>query len=282
MELLCPHCLKRVTVTDDKSGQVLNCPLCNGVFAAPSLAPAPGRSAAPSPPPPVPPPIVPPPAPVPNMEIAPTSPVAISPAPPPPPPPPTSAIQPPPRVEPPKTPPPPGDYTRKFAFRLRPDILVFVSPVCLFLIFVASFANWHGFVVTAASGEPASLNLWQLAFGSHSSGVFLAYLLFLFVLGLPLSVACLVFEQRWVPAPPQLAPLMPWKSLLTLTVLAVTFVLFFYDYQQGVFSFPNSIMLAEKIAFRLHFIALVAAALEVWAQGQRARNRPLPRFTVKW
>ncbi len=62
MELLCPHCRKRLTVSDDKSGQVLNCPLCNGAFAAPSLVPA--RRAAPSPPPRVPPPpSVPPPAP---------------------------------------------------------------------------------------------------------------------------------------------------------------------------------------------------------------------------
>ena len=42
MELLCPHCMKRVTVSDDKAGQVLNCPLCNGVFAAPSLPGAEG------------------------------------------------------------------------------------------------------------------------------------------------------------------------------------------------------------------------------------------------
>ena len=40
MELLCPHCMKKVTVGDDKAGQVLNCPLCQGVFAAPSLPPA--------------------------------------------------------------------------------------------------------------------------------------------------------------------------------------------------------------------------------------------------
>src|SRR6266446_3895745 len=109
MELLCPHCLIRLTVSDDKSGQVLNCPMCNGVFAAPSLAPAPSRSPAPSPPP---------------VNL----------------PPPVSA-----------PPPPPGDYTRKFAFRLRPDILVYVPPVCLLLIFVLSFGSWHN--VRAATGS---------------------------------------------------------------------------------------------------------------------------------
>src|SRR5260370_37098183 len=85
MELLCPHCLKRVTVSDDKSGQVLNCPLCNGVFAAPSLAPAPGRAPAPPPPPPyvppvtAPPPVYAPPPTVPNMEIATSAPIGMTP-----------------------------------------------------------------------------------------------------------------------------------------------------------------------------------------------------------
>jgi dolichyl-phosphate-mannose--protein O-mannosyl transferase len=75
---------------------------------------------------------------------------------------------------------------------------------------------------------------------------------------------------------------MPWKSLLTFLLLAATFLLFCYDYQQGVFSVGNPITVWERIAFRLHFIATAAAALEVWAQGQRARNRPLPRVSLKW
>jgi hypothetical protein len=265
MELLCPHCLKRVTVSDDKSGQVLNCPMCNGVFAAPSLAPPPGRNPAP--------PDLPPPPPVRNMEIKPASdlptwsitasPGAAPPVPPPPPP-----------------APPPGDFTRKLAFRLRPDILVFVPPVCLLLIFVLSFFPWHQFTLSELH-VTASQILWQLAFGEHGSGVFVVYVL-CFLLALPLSIACVLFEMRWAPTPTPLAPLMPWKSLLTFLVLAVMFLLFCYDYQQGVFSVGNPITVWERIAFRVHFIATAAAALEIWAQGQRARNRPLPRFTLKW
>src|SRR6516225_11819957 len=123
MELLCPHCLKKVTVSDDKAGQVLNCPLCQGVFAAPALAPAPSYAPPPAAPPPpkpdMPPPVsytVPPPAP----QLAPPSP-----------------------PQPPKPAPPPGEYTRKVAFRLRPDVLVWFPPVCLFLIVVLSFFYWH-------------------------------------------------------------------------------------------------------------------------------------------
>jgi hypothetical protein len=265
MELLCPHCVKRVTVSDDKSGQVLNCPLCNGVFAAPSLAPAPGRT-----PPPM---DLPPPAPAPNMEITASAPVGMAPTLSPPPP-----QAPPPRPEPPRPAPPPGDYTRKLAFRLRPDILVFVPPVCLLLIFVLSFFPWHD---VPSLQSTAGQILWQLAFGEHGSGVFTVYVLCI-LLALPLSIACVLFELRWVPTPSALAPLMPWKSLLTLLVLAVMFLLFCYDYQQAVFSVVYKATLWELIAFRLHFIATAAAALEVWAQGQQARNRPLPRFTLKW
>jgi hypothetical protein len=261
MELLCPHCLKRVTVSDDKSGQVLNCPMCNGVFAAPSLAPAPGRS---------PPPLdLPPPAPVPNMEITAPSPIGVAPGPPP---------QPKPPPAPPRPAPPPGDYTRKLAFCLRPDILVFVPPVCLMLIFVLSFFPWH-YVPSLESEAPQIL--WQLAFGKHGSGVFVVYVLGL-VPALLWSIACVPVEQRWLSMPPPLAPLLPWKSLLTFLLLAVMFLLFCYDYQQGVFSAGNPITVWERIAFRVHFIATAAAALEVWAQSQRARNRPLPRVSLRW
>jgi hypothetical protein len=178
--------------------------------------------------------------------------------------------------------PPPADYKRELAFRLRPDILVWVAPVATFLnVFVFSFFTWH--VVTTADPPAVTLvNLWQLAFGEVSA-LFLTYLVLLLFLALPVSGACLVFEQRWVPAPPQLAVLMPWKSGLTLVILLLTFLLLFYDYQQGLFTGPpaNPVALAEKIAFRLHFLALCACALELWAQSRLARHLPLPRFVLQ-
>ena len=53
MDLFCPHCTRRVSVSDDKAGLITNCPLCGKQFMAPSLAPPP----APKPPPPGPPPV---------------------------------------------------------------------------------------------------------------------------------------------------------------------------------------------------------------------------------
>ncbi len=276
MELLCPHCLKRVTVSDDKAGQVLNCPLCAGVFAAPSLAPAPPRAPAPPPPPPPPPP-----SPIP-FRVEPVVPVADKPAAPPPrvePPAPTPSPPAPPRPA-----PPPGDYSGELSVRVRPDILVWVPPAALLVIFVLSFFDWHSWP-PVGDLRGASVSLWGLAFGEHGSGVFLAYLLLTLFPTLPLAIACVIFEKRWVPTPPQLAALLPWKSVVTLFLVGLTFLLLCYDYQSGLFStgLPvNPIALAEKVAIRVHFIALLALLLELWAQGQQSRNRPLPRFSVKW
>jgi hypothetical protein len=265
MELLCPHCLKKVTVSDDKAGQVLNCPLCQGVFVAPAL---PSAQPPPSAPPPQapPPPYVPPPG---SLEIplipsvAPGPPQSAAPSPTSPPPPPR----------------PPADYTRRFSFRLRPDVLVYVAPVCLFLIvFVLSFFDWH-----AVLDQRGGLNLWQLGFTSQGTGVFLAYVLFT-ILTFLVAVACALFELRVLPALPQLALLMPWKSGITFVLLGLTFLLFAYDYQQGLFAgsaLANPITLAEKIAFRLHLLALIAVGLELWVQSRVARSLPLPRFSMR-
>lgn len=263
MELLCPHCLKKVTVSDDKSGQVLNCPLCQGVFAAPALPPAPMRTA----PPPSPPPMssVPTPFPVQPLETQPP-PLTTS----------VSAGQPMPKPVPPPPPPkPPADYSRKFAFQIRPDILACTIPACLFLVLVVSFFGWH-----AVLDQPEGLSMWALGFGQRGSGLFLAYDL-LIILTFLVSVACTILELRLVPTPPQLAILMPWKTGITFVLLLLTFVLFAYDYQQGLFASIDLIALAEKIAFRLHLLALVAAGLELWVQSRIARNLPLPRITLK-
>ena len=39
MELLCPSCQKKLTIPDQYAGQLMKCPLCQGIFTAPSLPP---------------------------------------------------------------------------------------------------------------------------------------------------------------------------------------------------------------------------------------------------
>src|ERR1051325_1791634 len=148
MDLFCPHCTKRVTVPDDKSGQVMSCPLCAKQFMAPSLAPA-----VPAPPPPAPPLTS-----DSTYATTPSSPPANLPA-----------HEPPPLPgEPPPSPPaplPPGEYTRSCTCCLRANWLVFVPLVCVVLIlFVLSFFNWSYVALPMQQGIGSSL--WGLAFSS--------------------------------------------------------------------------------------------------------------------
>jgi len=272
MELLCPHCLKRVTVSDDKAGQVLNCPLCNGVFAAPSLPGAPS-----APPPPPPPsssspatysisPVVPPPSP--REE-----------APPPPPMPPPSPL---PSVQASKPSPPPGSYSRRIAFGLRPDVLAWFPPICIFLIVfvLGSFFSWHIVLESRLVATERTRNLWLVAF-ADGSGLLIVYVVMM-ILAFFISVACLLLELRWIPPPPPVASMLPWKSAATFGFLLITFFFLAYDVQQGIFVLVSPIDLGEKLAFLLHVVALVASGLELWAQSQRAKNLPIPRVTLKW
>src|SRR5437868_3831006 len=111
MDLFCPHCTRRVTVPEDKAGQIMSCPLCAKQFQAPSLAPPPS---APKPPP----------VPTPEPETK------------------YSAGEPPPKSSPSEAESPtqeqmqpPGDYSHSYALILKVGWLAFVPPVCLFLIF---------------------------------------------------------------------------------------------------------------------------------------------------
>ncbi len=269
MELLCPHCFKRVTVPDDRAGQVVNCPLCAKAFGAPAL----------SPPLPVPPIQV-----TGNTEPAPPS-LAYELAPPPPPPlprPPSTAITPapPPRpvvVEPPPPPPPPplppGEYTHTVVLRLRPEVLAWLPPVCLGMLFVLSFFPWH----------LPSVNLWQLGFTDHGNGLFATYVLVTVFLALPLSVASLSLDLRHISLPPGLRPWVPWKTAVVAAVLLGGLMPLGIDYLgQHFHQTENYIAVAMKLGARVHLLAFLAAVLEVWLQYRRRWNLPLPRMEVRW
>jgi hypothetical protein len=172
------------------------------------------------------------------------------------------------------------DYSRRYAFNLRADILVWIPPVCLFLIFfVLSFFTWH-VVPTGERLAGKSLNLWALGFTEDGSALFLAYVLLTFT-ALAVGVACLLLELRIVPTPPALVMLMPWKSGITLALVLLTFALISNDYLMGLFPTTYLIALGEQIAIRMHLLAVIALGLELWVQGRRARHLPPPRFSVK-
>jgi hypothetical protein len=274
MDLFCPHCTRRVTVPDDKASQVASCPLCAKQFMAPALAPTP---AAPKPP-------APPPAPVGSYGVgaAPVSPPSSVPPP--------SMSEPSPAAVPPSPPLPPGEYTRTLTFTLSDSWLSLVPLVCVVLIFVLSFFTWHmemppGDAAKNLEGFPdfsAKLakpyGLWGLSFDGYHYG-FMAYtILMLFPIG-PLVIAGLLLDKGL--APPPLQPLLPWKSLLIGLLLGLTFLFLLFDYISAHFGSVNPIALAEKIAIRLHLLAMLASFGMFWLLWRRRRNLPLPKAEIR-
>lgn len=260
MDLFCPHCSQRVTVPDSNAGQVTNCPLCGKPFMTPTL------TAPPPPAPPPPPPIVEsygvsaePPLPPPPMEkpAAPRKPAA--------------------PPEPPSPPPPPGEFTRTWTIELKGRWLTFVPTACIAIIFFMSFFSWH--FTDLSNAFP----LWTLGFSSeHGEWQFLAYVLICFPTAL-FVLAALLLDMGVIPAQPQLAPIMTWKNLVAAIFLALGFVLLVIDYLIHNFSATvNPIAVAEKIAIRLHFLAMLASFLLFWLQWRKLSNKPLPRCELRW
>lgn len=272
MDLFCPHCTRRVTIPDDKSGQVLNCPLCAKQFMAPSLAPPP---VAPKPAPPPPPPPSPP---------APEEAYGIGPAPAPPPgpapapkpsPAPTVPSGPTPAAAPPQPPPPPGSYTRSCSCQLTGDWLAFMAPVCTFLIFLVSFFPWHYVDATH------SLTLWGLSFvDMHASFIFYTILMFP---ALVLSFIALPFDKGWIPPPPPIAPFLPLKNLLVGVILGLGFLMLVIDCLTANFVAQwNPQLAALKLAFCLHFLALIASFVMFWVNWRKKNNLPPPTCDMRW
>jgi hypothetical protein len=255
MDLFCPHCTRRVSVPEDKAGQVMSCPLCGKQFQAPALAPPPVSPAPPAPPP--------------ESSSSAAEPSRPRPAAP------ESAVS----SEP---PPPPGDFRRSLAICLKAAWLAFVPPICVIAIFLLSFFTWHSVAVLDQFGRVDS-NLWSLAFSSsYGQAQFLAYVILMFPTGL-LTVLSLPFDKGWIPAPPQLAPVLPFKNLVIGLLLALTFALLCIDYLSSHFGAgANPIALAMKIAFRLHFLALLASFGLFWVHWRARRNLPAPRVEMKW
>jgi hypothetical protein len=182
-----------------------------------------------------------------------------------------------------------GEYTRTLTYRLRADILRWVAPVCLAIIFLLSFGNWIG-----------SLNLWESAFGghpvlnlpgfdmaipaghsSHSAG-FIVYVIFTLFFALPLAWVKLAFEKNWIPNLDALHPIWPWRAVIVGGVAALGALLLLFLWISSNLSQWNFMALAMKVAVRLHLIAVVAYAAEYWLELRKQRRLPLPDVTVRW
>jgi hypothetical protein len=267
MDLFCPHCTRRVTVADDKAGQVTNCPLCAKQFVAPSLAPPPS---VPKPPPP---PVSAPRPPAPSYE--PSAPAAPTPSPKP-----SSPMV---SQEPapsPAPPPPPGDYTRSFSCTLSESWIAFVPPACVVLVFILSFFTWHG-AYTEDGRTVAAYSLWGLAFDQWQ-GFFVAYTLLMFPTGL-LTIGALPFDKGWITLPPAVGLVLVFKNLLIGLLLGLTFLFLAYDYfDSNLFQKTNPIAVPLKLAIRLHLAALAASFWLFFLNWRKRSNLPAPKIEMRW
>jgi len=97
---------------------------------------------------------------------------------------------------------------------------------------------------------------------------------------LPLTIVALVFDLGF--APPPVTPLLPWKSLLVGLLLGLTFLLLMFDYVDAhLFQRINPIALPEKIAIRLHFLAMLASFGMFWLHWRKRRNLPPPKVEIR-
>ena len=303
MDLVCPSCQKRLTIEDRYAGMVVKCPLCGSMLQAPVLLTTPpAPSIAPAASTPAPAPMQPPPAPprpgsappsnagasiMPAMELpssTESAPYRSAPATMP-----EIVVRPPVTVEPPLLDQPEmvaiqsevptvqqGDYTKKIRWHLRPEILAWITPSCLVLLFFLSFFTWY-------HRDVDSHNLWQLGFGEQGRASYVFYIVFFVFVAQPLAILTLCFEQRWIPLPVGLRPVWRWRSLIVGAATALPFIFLLGNYVAYHFqTFGNPTSIAMKIAFRVHLLAVVASALEFWLEQRKTKNAPLPRLEIRW
>jgi hypothetical protein len=290
MEIQCPSCQKKLSIGDQFAGQLVKCPACASVFMAPSLAasPSPAPSSSSSPPPLMTAPAV---APTIAMPMAlpvgshegpdampvtgeapprPASPYT----------PPLPSSTPPPVLLEEEPPGPPSDLGTTRTVPLDPDVLRWVAPVALALVFGLSFFSWLVRIVVLTPPTIAGLSLWQIAFGEHGSAMWMVYLLVTLFLAMPLAWAKLLMELNLVPTPDFLRPFWFWRSAVVAGVVAVAFTFAALAWLRLSAFTPTAF--GMFLGLRAHLVALVALGLEFWLAHRKKKRLPLPEVTVRW
>lgn len=288
MEIQCPSCQKKLAIGDQFAGQLIRCPACNGVFMAPSLVmPATPMAT----------PVAPPVAPVVAPTVAPpfAAPDVIpfsGDAPPRPayPPPPPRPAPPPPAILEEEPPLPPGDFKATHTLKLCPDVLRWVAPVALAVVFLCSFLGWVAEVAftirTSADGQSTQqlastdLNLWHLAFSDRGTAAWILYAIFTVFLALPLAWVKLLMEKNLVPMPDLLKPYWQWRSVAVGAVAAVAYTFASIGWLQ--LTATQSTAFGLGLGLRAHLVALIACGLEFWLIHRKKRQLPLPEVTARW
>jgi hypothetical protein len=171
---------------------------------------------------------------------------------------------------------PPGDYTRTFTIWISPRVVPWVAPVGLSLVFLLSFLPW------VAVLNLASLNLWEISFGTRQGPVtFLLYLL-LVLLAWPFSIASALFTSGVVPTPAFVKVLDPWRPLIVGGIAGAALLLLLIAYLPPTFSLFNPITVWMKLALRIQLVVVLGSLLEFWVMRRRLHNYPPPRLDLRW
>jgi hypothetical protein len=159
MKLICPHCMKSVSVPEDAAGKDATCPECGKAFPAPArYSPVVAAESRPAPHPHA--PVPPEPKPMSTAPVPPTAPPGFVP-----PAPASTQLEPPLPPEPP-VPPAPAGYTRSRGISISPQVVSWVPVACLTLVFLLTFFNWVG--AYYADHAVAAQNAWRTLTGSVS------------------------------------------------------------------------------------------------------------------
>ncbi len=279
MNLVCPHCQKMLTASDEFAGQIMKCPHCANTFTAPALpkTPTPGGTPAAAPTgtsevvsPPVTPAreevilTAPPGSPPPEMTGARATGNQSAPARP-------------------ATAGPPAGYRRTYTVWVSPRVVPWMAPACLIVVFIFSFFTW--LTVYEAGGTRRGESAWEIAFG-HGNALLVVYLI-LFLLALLITLASAALP--WLPTtlPPAVQPLVPWRSGIVTGAILLAFLFLFLQLLKGFHEESPELgaFLALrtgwlKLAVTLHLVAAITAATEFWLVLRK--TRPLPRVDVSW
>jgi hypothetical protein len=290
MNLLCPHCQKMVSASDDRAGQALACPYCNETFTVPSLPQAPpltplladlpediplapepinldppeSPSAAhaqtehepgvysivPEPPKPAPPPSPPrrenrtkpaPSTPPGKNDPAPTKSLSVAAS---------TAPKPPPPL-------PPAGYTRAHVLQISPQVVPWIAPVAMAIVFLLFFFTWTGLYPGGYSlftqrgyqtiwGGVGPNEIADKALGGHkpfedAGGNWLMLLYFLLVItALVLASAPIVLQRTEWKLPRNLQELWPWRLAALAGVTGVALLFLFIQLWAG-FGLENAV-----------------------------------------
>jgi hypothetical protein len=244
MNLMCPHCQKIVSVSDELAGQITNCSLCGGTFMVPRVEtppPSPPSLSQPEPDPP---------APVPS---APTTHLAPSP-----PTPTTTAVEPATTL---RTAPVDG-LANGLRIRINPKVVQWIAPACfvlIFLIFCLPLFPWVGLY----AGDVTIVRQFGagIAFGSYSSGTLEAFpfqevfkkddkvpaavlMIFYFILFLLGTLGVIALYALPSFRPELAEQILPWRpfGLTAVSLLAFIFLLL-----QMLFGFPLERLVNKRI-----------------------------------